>query len=74
MEKKKFHQPVTDHPGENVIFIVYKLKNTPDTADKVKDVCSNFTGMIRSMQNRFQESQFSAVMGSGAKAWAKLSP
>ena len=74
MEEKKFHQPVTDHAGENVIFIVYKLKDTPDTADKVKDVCSNFTGMIRSMQNRFQESQFSAVMGFGAEAWAKLFP
>ncbi len=74
MEEKIFHQPVTDHPGENVIFIVYKLLDTPDTADKVKDVCANFTGMIRSMQNRFQESQFSAVMGFGADAWNKLFP
>lgn len=74
MEEKKFHQPVTDHPGENVIFIVYKLVDTPDTADKVKNVCANFTGMIRSMQNRFPEMQFSAVMGFGAEAWSKLFP
>lgn len=74
MNPKHFAQPVTAHAGENVIFIVYRLKDTPETLDKVKDVCSNFTGMIRSMLNRFQEAQFSAVMGFGAEAWHKLFP
>ena len=38
---------------ENVIFIVYALKDSPETLDKVKDVCANFSALIRSMRNRF---------------------
>ena len=48
-------QDVAGKQGENVIFIVYTLKDTPETLDKVKDVCANFSGMIRSMRNRFPE-------------------
>ena len=52
-------QDVAGKQGENVIFIVYTLKDTPETLDKVKDVCANFSGMIRSMRNRFPELMFS---------------
>ena len=34
-------QDVAGKQGENVIFIVYTLKDTPETLDKVKDVCAN---------------------------------
>ena len=35
-------QDVAGKQGENVIFIVYTLKDSPETLDKVKDVCANF--------------------------------
>lgn len=67
-------QDVTAKQGESVIFIVYGLKQTPGTLDKVKDVCANFTALIRSMRNRFPDLQFSCTMGFGADAWSKLFP
>ena len=69
-----FPQSVTAHPGENVIFIVYKITDTPETLDKIKDVCSNFAGLTRSIQNRFQEAQFCSTIGFGAAAWKKYFP
>lgn len=74
MYHSEFPQAVTDHPGENAIFIVYRLADTPGTLDKVKDICANFSALIRSMQNRFPKLQFSATMGFGADAWSKLFP
>lgn len=35
-----YPQDVTQKPGENAVFIVYALKDLPDTIDKVKDVCA----------------------------------
>ena len=67
-------QDVTKRQGENAIFIVYGLKDSPDTLGKVKDVCANFTALIRSMRNRFPDSQFSCTMGFGADAWKRLFP
>ena len=67
-------QDVTKKQGENAIFIVYGLKDSPDTLGKVKDVCANFTALIRSMRNRFPDSQFSCTMGFGADAWKRLFP
>ena len=61
-------QDVAGKQGENVIFIVYNLTDSPDTVDKVKDVCANFSAMIRSMRNRFPDMQFSCTMGFGAEA------
>lgn len=62
-------QDVVGKAGKNAIFIVYKILSKPDTTDRIKDVCGNFTGLIRSMQNRFPEGGFSAVVGFGAEAW-----
>lgn len=67
-------QDVTEKQGENAIFIVYGLKQTPHTIDKVKDVCANFSALIRSMRNRFPDMQFSCVMGFGSDAWDRLFP
>lgn len=69
-----FPQDVAARQGDSVIFIVYGLKETPDMPDKVKDVCANFTALIRSMRNRFPDLHFSAVMGFGADAWSRLFP
>lgn len=74
MYHSEFSQAVTDRPGENAIFIVYSIAETSGTIDKVKDVCANFSALIRSMQKRFPELQFSATMGFGADAWSKLFP
>lgn len=64
-------QDVVGKAGKNAIFIVYKLLEKQETLDCVKDVCANFSAMIRSMQNRFPEGGFSAVIGFGAHAWKK---
>ena len=67
-------QDVAGKQGENVIFIVYALKDSPETLDKVKDVCANFSALIRSMHNRFPDMMFSCTMGFGADAWSRLFP
>ncbi len=74
MDTKVFPQPATAHPGKNVIFIVYKIADSKDAADKIKDVCSNFAGMTRSIKNRFQNADFCATIAFGADAWHKLFP
>lgn len=67
-------QDVSVKQGENAIFIVYKLEQTSETLEKVKDVCANFSALIRSMRNRFPDMQFSCVVGFGADAWSRLFP
>lgn len=67
-------QDVVNKQGDNAIFIVYTLKESPEAIDKVKDVCANFSAMIRSMRNRFPDMQFSCIMGFGADAWSRLFP
>lgn len=67
-------QDVIERPGENAIFIVYGLKQSADTVDRVKDVCANFSAMIRSMRNRFPDMQFSSTISFGADAWEWLFP
>lgn len=67
-------QDVSIKQGENAIFIVYGLKQTSETLDKVKDLCANFSALIRSMRNRFPDMQFSCVIGFGADAWSRLFP
>lgn len=67
-------QDVTEGVGESSFFIVYGLKETPGTPDKVKDVCANFSAMIRSMRNRFPDAAFSCTLGFGAEAWKRLFP
>ena len=52
-------QDVTERAGENAVFIVYGLKETPRTADRIKDLCANSSAMIRSIRNRFPDMQFS---------------
>ena len=67
-------QDVTGKQGENAIFIVYGLKQSNNTIKKVKDLCANFSALIRSMRNRFPEMQFSCTIGFGADAWKQLFP
>ncbi len=62
-------QDVVGKAGKTAIFIVYKLLANSETEERVKDVCANFSAMIRSIQNRFPEGGFSAVIGFGADAW-----
>lgn len=64
-------QDVVGKAGKNAIFIVYKILNTSETEDCIKDICANFSAMIRSMHNRFPEGGFSAVVGFGAEAWTR---
>lgn len=70
----KTPQDVAEMQGENAIFIVYTLKQTPEALDKVRDVCANFAGLIRSRNNRFPGKGFSCVIGFGSDAWERLFP
>lgn len=67
-------QDVAEMQGENAIFIVYRLKQTPDAVKKVKDVCANFAGLIRSKNNRFPDMDCKCVIGFGTDAWDRLFP
>lgn len=74
MKNSYFSQDVTKKHGDNAIFIVYGLIDNENTSIKVKDICANFSALIRSMRTRFPEDQFSCVMGFGADSWVKLFP
>jgi len=66
------HQAVTDKPGENALFIVYGLLDTPNTQERVKEVCTSFSAIVRSMKIRYPELEISGVMGFGSDAWDTL--
>ena len=67
-------QDVTNKPGENAIFMVFALTTEESAGEKVKELCGNFTAILKSMRNRFPEADVSAVIGFGADAWTKLFP
>ena len=67
-------QDVTNKPGENAIFMLFALTANEDASSKVKELCSNFAAIVRSMKNRFPEAEVSAVIGFGANAWTTLFP
>jgi len=66
------HQAVTDKPGENALFIVYGLLDTPNTEERVKEICVCFSAIVRSMKIRYPELEISGVMGFGSDAWDTL--
>lgn len=65
-------QDVTNKPGENALFMVFGLLDKENTTKTVKELCSNFAAIVRSMRNRMPELEISAIMGFGAEAWGKL--
>jgi len=67
-------QDVTNKPGENAIFMVFALTTGEGVSQKVKELCSNFAAIVRSMKNRFPEAEVSAIIGFGANAWTALFP
>lgn len=67
-------QDVTNKPGENAFFIIYGLIDKEGTREKVKNLCSNFSAIVRSMCTRFPDMEISAIMGFGADAWNRLFP
>lgn len=71
---KTTSQNVTDSPGQNALFIVYGLTDSPRAAEQVKGLCADFSALLRSIRNRFPEWQVSGVMGFGAEAWGRLFP
>ena len=67
-------QDVINKPGENAIFMVFGLHDGAQAVEKVKDLCSNFAALIKSLRNRFPQAELSAIMGFGAQAWPTLFP
>ena len=67
-------QDVINKPGENAIFMVFALTTNEEAFRKVKELCSNFAAIVRSMKNRFPETEVSAIIGFGADAWTALFP
>ncbi len=68
------YQDVTKSPSENAYFLVFNLVELPETRATLIDFCNNFSGLIRSIRNRFPELEASCVMGFGANAWSNLFP
>jgi len=67
-------QDVTNKPGENAIFMVFGLNSEDGASEKVKDLCSSFAAIVKSMRNRFPDAEISSVIGFGAEAWTGLFP
>ncbi len=67
-------QPVMSRPGENALFIVLGLKDANTVKEKMIDFAANFSALIRSLINRFPESNFNATLGFSSNAWDKLFP
>lgn len=66
------YQDVTKTPGENSYFLVFNLVDSIETKPTVLGFCSELSGMLRSMRNRFPALEVSCVMGFGAQAWQTL--
>ncbi|MDR3176598.1 MAG: Dyp-type peroxidase [Desulfovibrio sp.] len=67
-------QDITNKPGEHAIFMVFRLLSGGIAEAGVKALCSGFSPVLRSMRNRFPDSEASCVMGFGAEAWGRLFP
>ncbi|RZF49882.1 Dyp-type peroxidase [Acinetobacter halotolerans] len=67
-------QPVINNlAGENALFIVLGINSNPDHSGII-DFLANFSALVRSMANRFPNSQFTASLGIGSHAWDLLFP
>ncbi|CZE50160.1 Dyp-type peroxidase [Campylobacter geochelonis] len=67
-------QAVTSAPGEHAKFMVLSINDSKDSDEKVKNLTSNFSALVRSMRNRYPDLEVSGVMGFGANAFKRLFP
>ncbi|MDR2342500.1 MAG: Dyp-type peroxidase [Campylobacteraceae bacterium] len=67
-------QDVTRAPGTNAIFMVYGLSGGEEVEKTIKELCGEFSAIVRSMRKRYPESYPSAVFGFGAEIWGGLFP
>lgn len=67
-------QPVTNPPGEHALFITLSIHPTDDATQAILDFTGEFTALIRSLNKRFANTHFNAVMGFGREAWTRLFP
>ncbi|ENW17287.1 putative dye-decolorizing peroxidase (DyP), encapsulated subgroup [Acinetobacter haemolyticus CIP 64.3 = MTCC 9819] len=67
-------QPVINNlSGENALFIVLGINAQPDYSGVI-DFLANFSALVRSLNHRFPQSNFSASVGIGSNAWDLLFP
>ena len=68
-------QPVIHNlSSENAIFIVLGINSGETSLETIKEFCANFSALARSLNNRFPDGNFGAVLGFGSKAWDQLFP
>ncbi|MDR2456625.1 MAG: Dyp-type peroxidase, partial [Deltaproteobacteria bacterium] len=67
-------QNVEAKPGQHAIFMVWGLPDYQKAKPKVLEVCGLLSAWVRSLLNRFPDSDTGAVMGFGALAWPGLFP
>ncbi|WP_419869482.1 Dyp-type peroxidase [Chryseobacterium sp. CT-SW4] len=65
-------QNVTDYPNANTIFMVWKLKDSPQLKESFQSLCALVLNLNNSVFNRFPDSNASCIMGIGYEAWKKL--
>ncbi len=75
METTQRLQPVIHNlSSENALFIVLGINECATSIDTITEFCANFSALVRSLNNRFPDANFGAVLGFGSKAWDQLFP
>jgi putative iron-dependent peroxidase len=67
-------QDITEHPGENAVFLIFGISDWARAKEPVQKVIAALPALVRSLRNRFPDYSLSAVMGFGAAAWKGLFP
>ncbi|MDF7669897.1 Dyp-type peroxidase [Orbaceae bacterium ESL0721] len=65
-------QPVTAPQGNIAIFLTLNIRQTPEAETVVKNFCTDFPALVRSMLLRDPEKHFRGIIGFGEKAWERL--
>lgn len=65
-------QPVTESPGKTALFMALNINPTAEAIAIVKDFCTDFPALVRSMTIRDPARNFRGIIGFGSDAWDKL--
>ncbi|PNS08080.1 Dyp-type peroxidase [Solilutibacter silvestris] len=65
-------QAVAARLTRSAIFLVVTIKPGNEALDRVRNVCGNLSGLVRSIGFRNLDGEVSCVMGIGSQAWDRL--
>ena len=67
-----FAQPIATPLTRAAIYLTVTLNPGEESCDAVRALCADFTGHVKTVGFRDQNSQFSCIVGFGAAAWDRL--